>query len=72
MIRSAKFGDIPDIVRVCRAVHEASDYAKMCEISERDLKALLVNAIQRHGGRKAGATFVAVGEAEGRSCWAQS
>lgn len=61
-IRAAKFGDIPAIYEIIAEGHGRSRYAEVCEVNERRCKALLVQAIQRHGGASEGATFVAVAD----------
>lgn len=58
-ILAARFGDIPQIYDVLSDAHRRSrlsDYA----LNEKAAKALIMNAIQRHGGTTAGSQFVAV------------
>ena len=49
-IRAAKFGDIPAIHEMIVEGHARSRYADSSEVSERRTKALIMQAIQRHGG----------------------
>lgn len=65
-VRAAKFGDIWGIYSIIVESHERSRYAKVCKVDEKRCKALLVQAIQRHGGTTEGATFVAVAAVEDR------
>lgn len=67
MIRDAKFTDIPGIVALLSDSYQRTHYAKsgLVEIDIPETKRLLVNAIQRHGGKNGGATFVQVAERDG-------
>ncbi len=62
-IRSARFGDIPAIYGIMRYARAQSRYADISKINERRAKALVMQAIQRHGGATEGSTFVAVADA---------
>ena len=66
MIRVAKFGDIPRLVEIIKEAHAATKYKDLCEIDEKETKALLLNAIRNHGGQHEGSTFVAVAENKGK------
>lgn len=46
-------------------MYQRSIYVHDCEFDEKATKALLVRAIQRHGGRQDGSTFVFVAERDG-------
>ncbi len=61
-IRSAKFGDIPAIYEVMCETHARSRYVDICKINEKRAKALVMQAIQRHGGATEGSAFVAVAD----------
>ncbi len=61
-IRAARFGDIPAIFGIMRYTHARSRYADICKIDEKRAKALVMQAIQRHGGAIEGSTFVAVAD----------
>lgn len=63
-IRVAKFGDIPAIFEIMCETHARSRYADTCKINEKRAKALVMQAIQRHGGAIEGSTFVAVADTE--------
>lgn len=60
MIRVAKFGDIPRIVKIMQDVLAGSAYATKCEIDVKEAKRLVFASIQRHGAITEGGTFVAV------------
>ncbi len=64
-IRAAKFGDIPAIYEIMCETHARSRYVDVCQVDERRAKALIMQAIQRHGGTSEGATFVAVADNDG-------
>jgi len=59
-VRPAKFGDIPAICDLICETHDRSRYVGVCKVDEKRAKALIMQAIQRHGGTAEGATFVAV------------
>jgi hypothetical protein len=66
-VRPATFGDIPGIVAVILEGHNRSHYRdSSCSVDVAEAKRFLVNAIQRHGSHKLGATWVAVSETDGR------
>lgn len=67
MIRDAKFADIPVMVGLLREAFHRSHYAKdaRCEVDVRELKRLLMAAIQRHGHRTGGGCWVQVSETDG-------
>ncbi|MEM7709374.1 MAG: hypothetical protein AAF264_01205 [Pseudomonadota bacterium] len=67
MIRPARFTDIPEAAALLQNVFDRSHYASgLCgQIDTREVKRLLANAIQRHGGTNGGATWVQVAEADG-------
>lgn len=70
MIRNANFADIPAIVSLLLEAYGRSHYAKdgKGEVDIGETKRLLVQAIQRHGGKHGGATWIQVAETEGRVC----
>ena len=61
-IRAARFGDIPAIHEIMCETHARSRYVDICQVEERRAKALVMQAIQRHGGSNEGSTFVAVAD----------
>lgn len=68
MIRTATFSDIPAIMRLLQQGFERSHYAKASHgggIDQSEAKRLLVQAIQRHGHKNGGATWVQVAETDG-------
>lgn len=67
MIRNAKFADIPGIVTLFRDGFRRSHYALdgRCNLDEAELKRLMVQAVQRHGARHGGATWVQIAETDG-------
>ena len=62
-IRAARFGDVPAVYGLIADAHARSRFARF-DLQEKAAKALLVNAIQRHGGDTVGSTFLAVAEGE--------
>ena len=67
-IRNATFSDIPAIVGLLQQGFERSHYAKASHgggIDVPEAKRLLVTAIQRHGHKNGGATWVQVAETNG-------
>lgn len=64
MIRPAKHVDIPRLVEILVEAHGRSVYAERpgIEVDVPHTKSLLVNAIQRHGQKIIGGTYVAVAE----------
>jgi hypothetical protein len=63
MIRRAQFADVPRIVEILQQSFVHSPYAGgPGQIDVKEAKGLLVNCIQRHGGKNVGATFVEVAE----------
>lgn len=60
-IRAAKFGDVPAIHAALKEAHERSSLS-MHGMDDKAAKALIMNAIQRHGGTTAGSSFVAVAD----------
>jgi hypothetical protein len=67
VVRDAKFGDIPAIVDLLTLQFRKSHYHRdgTVNIDESETKRLLVTAIQRHGGKIGGSTFVQVAETDG-------
>lgn len=65
-IRVARFGDIPAIFDIMRETHARSRYADISKVNEKRAKALVMQAVQRHGGTIEGSTFVAVADAGDR------
>lgn len=68
MIRDATFSDIPAIVRVLQQGFDRSHYADSPHgggIDQSEAKRLLFQAIQRHGHKHGGATWVQVAEIGG-------
>ena len=70
MIRDAKFSDIPGIADLLKEQFRKSHYCRdgTVGVDEMETKRLLVAAIQRHGGRQGGSTFVQVAENNGIIC----
>lgn len=67
-IRNATFSDIPAIVGLLQSGFERSHYANNphgAGIDHAEAKRLLVQAIQRHGNKHGGATWVQVAETDG-------
>lgn len=60
-IRAARFSDVPALYEALAEAHQRSSLAGHA-MNERAAKALMMNAIQRHGGTTAGSTFVAVAD----------
>lgn len=60
-IRAGKFGDVPEIFGLLREAHGRSRLAEY-PLNEKASKAMIVNAIQRHGQQGAGGQFVAVAD----------
>jgi hypothetical protein len=67
LIRDAKFADIPRLVSLLQGAYERSHYAKegLGAIDIGEAKRLLTAAMQRHGGKNGGATWVQVAETDG-------
>jgi hypothetical protein len=67
VIRNAAFADIPAIVSLLHAAYLRTHYARsgLVEIDIPETKRLLVNGIQRHGGKNGGACFVQVSDTGG-------
>jgi hypothetical protein len=68
MVRDANFADIPAIVTLLQEAYDRSHYVKDGDfgIDVKETKRLLVQALQRHGGRHGGATWVQVAESNGQ------
>lgn len=67
-VRAATFTDIPAIVSLLQQGFERSHYAQASHgggIDQSEAKRLLVQAIQRHGHKNGGATWVQVAETDG-------
>lgn len=65
-VRAAKFGDIPRLYELMEEMYSKSVYVGRDEIDTKHAKALLVNAIQRHGGKYEGSALVMVSETNGK------
>ncbi len=65
MVRKAKFGDIPRLTELLEQGYQRSKYRDRGSVSTKEIKALLVNAIQRHGLTSAGGACVFVSEHQG-------
>lgn len=63
VIRRAKFQDIPEIFDLMVEGHARSKYRGRDQIDRAEAKSLLMNAIQRHGLKRAGGTCVFVTDA---------
>lgn len=57
-----KFGDIPAAVTLFEEMHRRSVYADRAKIDTKELKALLMGSIQRHGHKTVGGTCCLVAE----------
>jgi hypothetical protein len=64
MIRNATFSDIPAIVSFLQLTYLRTHYAMsgLAEIDVPETKRLLMNGIQRHGGKHGGACWVQVSD----------
>lgn len=62
MIRPAKFGDIPRLYALLYEGYERSKYREHMAVDAKATKALLMNAIQRHGLKREGGMCVFVSE----------
>jgi hypothetical protein len=65
MIRPAAFSDVPAMAAVLREAYAASIYADRATFDEREAKSLFVRALQRHGHKTPGGSFVMVAEQAG-------
>lgn len=67
MIRNAAFADIPAIVGLLQDGYRRTHYARSgkADIDVAEAKRLLVQSIQRHGGKNGGACWVQVAETGG-------
>ena len=65
MVRKAKFGDIPRLAALLEQAYRRSKYSSRTSVNAKDMKAILVTAIQRHGLASAGGNCVFVSEHEG-------
>lgn len=61
-IRVGKFGDLPSIYGLMVEAQAASTYSEFSGMFETRARAILMNAMQRHGGDTEGSTFVAVAD----------
>jgi hypothetical protein len=64
-MRPARFGDIPRIIAILNEKFVDSAYNGVTEIDQNAAKSLIFNAIQRHGHKTEGGTFVIVCETNG-------
>ena len=64
-IRPARFGDIPRLAELMQEMYERSIYRDDCELDIKATKAMLMQAIQRHGGQYDGSTLLLVAEGSG-------
>ena len=64
-VRPAKFGDINRLAELLEQGYQRSKYRDRGSIIIKETKALLVNAIQRHGLKSAGGSCVFVSEHDG-------
>lgn len=64
-VRVARFGDIPKIAALLEEGYRRSKYRDLGTMSAKEAKALLVQAIQRHGLKTVGGSSVFVSEHEG-------
>ena len=62
MIRPAKFGDIPRLAELLEQAHRRSKYANRTTVNIKEIKSLMMNAIQRHGLVSVGGSCVFVSE----------
>lgn len=65
MIRPAIFGDIPRLYDLLHEGYERSKYREHGTVDTKATKALLMNAVQRHGLKHEGGTCVFVSERSG-------
>lgn len=65
MIRPAKFADVPRIAELLEEAYGGSIYADRAAFDVKTAKALLVQALHRHGHKTAGGSLVMVGEKGG-------
>ena len=59
-LRSAAFGDIPQILDMMLEAHKRSKYVDFAPINEARAKSFLMGNIQKQGGNREGSTFCAV------------
>lgn len=64
-VRPARFGDIPILTELLEQAYRRSKYRDRTPVSIKEAKALLVQAIQRHGLAAAGGACVFVSEHDG-------
>lgn len=64
MIRNANFSDIPAVVRIIEWAYRSTPYALkgLASVDVGEAKRLLMNSIQRHGGKNGGACWVQVAD----------
>ena len=63
--RPAKYSDIPRLTELLEQAHRRSKYRDRMSVSVKEIKALVIQAIQRHGLASAGGACVFVSEHEG-------
>lgn len=66
MIRNPVFSDVPAMIDLIRWAHARSVYADLTPVDHREANRVLVNLIQRHGGRGEAGTWVQVAERDGK------
>ena len=67
MIRAAKFGDIPRLAELLEQAHQRSKYRDRTTVNVKEIKSLMVNAIQRHGLVSVGGACVFVSAYDGQA-----
>lgn len=60
--RAAKFGDIPRLTELLEQAYRRSKYRDRTTVSVKEIKSLMMQAIQRHGLAQAGGACVFVSE----------
>jgi hypothetical protein len=66
VIRRAEFTDVRRCAEIVAEAHERSVYVRRSEIDVKEVKRLLVQAIQRHGAKQEGGTWVMVADHDGQ------
>lgn len=64
-VRNATFSDIPALADLLKHGHERSVYRDLCSVDDKEAKAFLMSAIQRHDSPNEGGTWVQVAETSG-------
>ena len=63
--RPARFGDIPRLAELLEQAHQRSKYRDRTTVNVKEIKALMMQSIQRHGLAQAGGSCIFVTEHQG-------